>query len=182
MVTRAIETRPAQDIPIDSIDVLRNGAGDFNAKDSLLPTFLEFALCRYGSAHESYERIAALIQWPQPRLLLAGMAKRKSCAAEYLIKNCGACRRTGNHNDTRFSSVALYMIDVDLKPVCSIEEAFLFAFKKERAEIDVYDKLLVMHGDFLLRQFIMTEQRRLAAHTGELEADFARLVADGGNS
>jgi hypothetical protein len=164
-------------VAVESVNGPGTATESLCAEISTLNSFLEFVFHRHSIAGECYKRFAKITIPSKPRALLEAMAKRKSDASKDLACRCGAIKKRNGFDPSR-ESLALFMLDVHLNPVCSLDEAYIFAFKKEQDEIEVLDEVLSRQLDFAVKQFVMAEQKRLADDIRELESDYVELVAD----
>jgi hypothetical protein len=104
--------------------------------------YRQFAVHRTCEAIEKYMNAAKFIKDPRSQSLLHFIALRKSSHALTLQGECGKASyeflKSMNVSDS--VSFTHYLLDVDLKPLSSLDETILFILKNEQGTLEVYKK------------------------------------------
>jgi hypothetical protein len=92
---------------------------------------------------ESYENASRIVAEEHEKLFLATMAARKRTEAVRLRACYGECDSCPleNGGGPRHGSVTKYMLDVNLRPISSSQEALRFASVKEHGTLELYSRL-----------------------------------------
>jgi hypothetical protein len=104
--------------------------------------YRQFAVHRTCEAIEKYMNAAKFIKDPRARSLLHYIAQRKSNNALRLQGQNGKALYEILKSMSVSDSVSFthYLLDVDLKPLSTLEETFLFILKGEQGTMEIYKK------------------------------------------
>jgi hypothetical protein len=104
--------------------------------------YRQFAVHRMREAIGKYANAAKFIKDPRARSLLNCFARRKyDHALKLLGENGDAFQEIAKSRGASDSvSFTQYLLDVDLKPLSSLEETFLFILKNEQGTFSIYKK------------------------------------------
>ncbi len=117
--------------------------------DVVIKDHLHFAMHRCIEGAESYANAAAVVSFERQQGFLESLMKAKHRQARELHRYYeGKCYIIDRPiKSKRGTSVTSYLLDVELKPISTLEEAFLFAYKKEHEALDTFRGLVLAEED-----------------------------------
>lgn len=124
-------------------ELLRQGPSPLGG-DQATKDYLHFAMHRCVEGAESYANAASVVSFDRQKGFLEALVKAKHRQASELHRFYeGKCYIIDRPiKSRRVSSVTAYLLDVELKPISTLDEAFLFAYKKEREALDMFRGLI----------------------------------------
>jgi hypothetical protein len=139
--------------------------------------YRQFAVHRTCEAIEKYRNAAKFIKDPRAHSLLYYIAQRKSNHALNLQGRNGNALQENLRSMSVSDSVSFtrYLLDVDLKPLSSLEETFLFILKNEQGTFEVYKKFAQNEGETEIRALFDLLLELQSSDIEALKIETARL-------
>lgn len=148
-----IQRKPAGNAPIEGPEPGAHEAFLVMNDDPYMHDFLRFAIRRGLEAAESYANAARIVIWENQKTFFSDMAALKRADIERLRRY---------HFDGRFSvlerdnhpsigTVTMYMLDLEMNPIGSMEDACRFALKRELNDLQMYIRLAELEEDPLTK-------------------------------
>jgi hypothetical protein len=139
---------------------------------------VQFIKHRFNEAAGMYDNASRIVTNTEQKQLLSTMARLKMGALKGLrAYENGKAQPPAQSQPRGSASVTQYLLDVSLKPISTLEEAFLFSFKKEHKELDIYTRLAEQETDFSTKYLFLHQTTILSEHIRQLESTFSHLVS-----
>ena len=122
-----------------------------------LRDFLRFAIRRSLEAAESYENASHMVIWEEVKTFFLGMAALKRYEVERLQRYHydGRFNSLERDNGSSISGMTMYMLDMEMKPVCGMEDACRFALKNELTNYQIYMRLADLEQDPVTKELFL---------------------------
>ena len=167
---------------VSTRDIGKNGSGEvyegllWGSRNRIAGDYLRFAVKRAVEAAESYRNAALMVNGNRRDLLyvMAGMKNKQALTLKLHDPESGSSileSREGGKN----GSITGYFLDVEFKPLDNIDEVFLFIFKKEHKNLDIYNKLAQLERDPEVRTLFLYLIKLQTEDIFRLESEFTRL-------
>ncbi|MBD3344597.1 MAG: hypothetical protein GF401_06010 [Chitinivibrionales bacterium] len=147
------------------------------SNNQAISDYLNFAILRACEALEKYANAAKMVSTPKERNLLKYMARRKRYQAMKLQSEFPeACYFMQQNAETDSgTSIANYLLDVNLKPLDNLEDTFFYILRNERKILNMYKKLIQLEKDFEVKVLFKYLTKLQSQDIQCLEWEFARL-------
>ncbi len=138
--------------------------------------YLRFAIQRAVGSAESYRNAAQIVGGDRRGLLyfMAGHKNRQAISLKINDPDSGFSIFESGTNGTS-GSVASYFIDTEFKPLDTLDEVFLFIFRKEHKSLDIYIKLAQLERDLEVRTLFLYLIQLQTEDIFRLESEFTKL-------
>lgn len=146
-------------------------------EDEVFSDYLHFAVHRCSEAADVYSGLEQLVLDASAATFLNSIAREKGEEAlqlrSYLNQPCYLLDNGEQKPVT--VSISNYLLDVDLHPASSMEDAFLYAFKREHRSTDMFAKLAGLEQNESIRQLFYYLVERQHGFIRFMEAELVRL-------
>jgi hypothetical protein len=138
--------------------------------------YLRFAIQRAVEAAGSYRNAAQIVNGERRNLLyfMAGIKNRHAISLKINDPESGSSILE-NGDGEKGASVTSYFLDVEFKPLDSLDEVFLFIFKNEQKNLSIYTRLSQLERDPEVRTLFLYLIQLQTSDIFRLESEFAKL-------
>ncbi len=145
--------------------------------DEVFSDYLHFAVHHCSEAADVYSGVTQLVLDTSAVAFLNSIARKKwlmaSQLSSYLNQQCYLL--DNRDEDPMTVSISNYLLDVDLHAASSIDEVFLYAFKKEHRSTDMFAKLAGLEQNESVRQLFYHLVERQHEFIRFMEAELVKL-------
>ena len=138
--------------------------------------YLRFAIQRAVESAGSYRNAAQMVNGDRRNLLyfMAGIKNRHAISLKINDPESGSSILENGHGG-KGASVTSYFLDVEFKPLDSLDEVFLFIFKNEQKNLSIYSRLSQLERDPEVRTLFLYLIQLQTSDIFRLESEFAKL-------
>lgn len=143
-------------------------------KNQIVNDYLDFTVKQLNQVIVCYDKISRTILDAEQKRLIEFIThiKRKTLEKLRTVHNHYNIENSSSYN---YCSLTDYLADINVKPMSTIDETFLFLFKKERAFLDLYTKLAKLEEDTDTKRFFYFIVEEIRDHIRLLGTEFKSM-------